>query len=207
MPTIPAQDLSLHDVKEKFGLQAINDEQFFQEWNNNLPELNNLETQALDRVTANFLHLDEYPILEVIVKMVVFSPLLDLAGFYQPPFRVIAEESVKVTAEDEGEIIQGRIDILVLHNQFWALVIESKKAQFFLKLAIPQALTYMMANPDSQKPGFGLVTNGSEFIFLKVVKHNIPKYALSPLFSLRRSQEDLYTVLRVLKNMANLINN
>lgn len=202
--TIPAKDLTLYDVKEKFGLKQAEDKQFFGEWIDDLPELTDLEKSLLDRVKADFLYLDEYPMPESLVKMLVLSPLISQAGFYRPPFRVTTEAPVRIAAEDEGEIIQGRIDILVLQKQLWVLVIESKQAGFSLKLGIPQALAYMMANPNPEKPAFGLVTNGSNFIFIKLTKQDTPQYALSDEFTLRRGN-DLYSVLSILKRISALL--
>ena len=56
--------------------------------------------------------------LEGSVKMVVLSPLLELAGFYAPPFLVRAEEAIEIAEEEDGEIIKGQINILVVQNQF-----------------------------------------------------------------------------------------
>ncbi len=39
--------------------------------------------------------------------MVVLSLLLDLAGFYLPPFYSQSEESVEIVEEDEGIVIRG----------------------------------------------------------------------------------------------------
>ena len=50
--------------------------------------------------------LEEPPFLENSVKMVVISPLLDLAGFYQSPFRIDTESSIEIQTEDEGLIIK-----------------------------------------------------------------------------------------------------
>ena len=36
---IQAKDINLIQLREKFGLERIEDEQFFQEWQDNLPEL------------------------------------------------------------------------------------------------------------------------------------------------------------------------
>jgi hypothetical protein len=202
--TISGQDLTLHDVKEKFSLKPAEDEQFFFEWQGEIPEISDEEKRSLDRVKAEYLYLDEYPIPESLVGLVVLSPLLSLAGFYRPPFRVTTEPSVQIAVEDEDEIIKGRIDILVIQKQLWVLVIESKKAGFSLKPGIPQALAYMMASPNSDKPTFGLVTNGSNFIFIKLTKQDTPQYALSDEFSLRRGH-DLYTVLSILKRLGALI--
>jgi len=203
--TIPAKDLSLHDVKEKFGLKQAEDDQFFREWRDDLPEITDLEKRSLDQVKADYLYLAEYPMAESLVKMVVLSPLLALAGFYRPPFRVTAEAPVQIAAEDEGKIVQGHIDVLVIQEQLWILVIESKRGSFSLEPGIPQALAYMMANPNPDKTAFGLVTNGSNFLFIKLMKQDPPKYALSDEFTLRRGN-DLYSVLRVLKRLGALLN-
>ncbi len=201
--TIPAKDLSLHDVKVKSGLQQAQ-EQFFREWQEELPQLDDTEKRSLDRVKADYLYLSEYPLPDSLVKMVVLSPLLALAGFYRPPFRVTTESSVQIAAEDEGEIVQGRIDILVIQKQLWVLVIEAKRGSFSLEPGIPQALAYMIANPNPDKPVFGLVTNGSNFIFIKLTKQDTPQYALSDEFTLRRGN-DLYTVLSILKRLGELL--
>lgn len=203
--TIAARNVKLYDLKVKFGLQRVHDESFFREWLDNLPELTDVEKQALDRLQRNYLYLLEYPVMESIVKMVVLSPLLDLAGFYEPPFRVDGEANVQVSAEDEGELIQGSIDVLVIQEQFWVTVIEAKNSEFSLTKAIPQALAYMLASPNPERPLFGAVLNGSEFLFIKLVRGEVPQYGLSDVFSLLNRGNDLYPVLRIFKQFANLI--
>jgi len=202
---IAARTVKLHDLKSKFGLERSEDESFFSEWLENLPELTDTERQSLDHTKRNYLYLLEYPVMESIVKMVVLSPLLDLAGFYAPPFRVDGEASVKVSATDEGEVIQGSIDVLVIQERMWVTVIEAKNSEFSLTKAIPQALAYMLAQPNGEKPTFGMVLNGSEFLFIKVVYKDAPQYALSNTFSLLNRGNDLYSVLRILKRLGKLI--
>ena len=63
-------------------------------------KLSDEEKQALDEVKRDYLHLSAYTILEPIVKMVVLSPLLKLAGFYRPPFYLTAEKEVQITSEE-----------------------------------------------------------------------------------------------------------
>jgi hypothetical protein len=220
--TIQATNLTLRDLKTKYSLQEIARDQFFREWVDNLPELTDLEKQLLDRVKANYLHLAERPMLENTIKMVVLSPLLDLGGFYQAPFdidevnaapAVVRQEnvdseyevSVPISAEDEGAIFKGKIDVLALKGQLWILVIESKRARFAVMEAIPQALAYMMASPNVDIPTFGLAINGSEFIFLKLTKQETPQYGLSRLFSILNPGNDLYNVLSILKRIGALI--
>ncbi|WP_442944145.1 restriction endonuclease subunit R [Nostoc sp.] len=157
---IQAQNIGLAYLKERFGLQLAEDEVFFTEWFDNLPEITDLEKQYLDRVKLHFLRLVKRPPLsEETVKLVVLSLLLNLAGFYDKPFYLRGEQSIEISAEDEGEVIRGKIDILVIQEQFWLLVIESKRSSFSILEAVPQALVYMLDNPSEDKPTFGLVTN------------------------------------------------
>ncbi|MBN3944396.1 type I restriction enzyme HsdR N-terminal domain-containing protein [Nostoc sp. NMS9] len=203
---IQGKDITLAQLIDEFGLQLADDEHFFSEWQQDLAELSDLEKQSLNEVKAEYLHLSKYPILEPVVKMVVLSPLLRLAGFYQPPFYIASEQEVRISSEDEGTIVRGRIDILVFHPPLWVLVIEAKRADYSLVPAIPQALAYMLADATSAKPVFGFVTNGSEFRFIKLTKQVTPRYALSYTLSLNRG-DDLYTVVKVLKHLAGLIRN
>lgn len=200
---IQASDLSLHDVKKKFNLQEVKDEQFFREWQDDLPEVTDAKKQWLDRVKDDFLSLREYPLHEEVVKMAVLSPLLSLAGFFHHPFHPKAE--VTVSAEDEGKIVRGRIDVLIVWEQLWVAVIESKNKQFSVGEALPQALFYMMNNPDTSKPTFGFATNGSEFLFIKLSKQDIPRYAESEQFTLHRRRNELYDVLSILKRLGELV--
>lgn len=204
LQTLQASDLSLNDVETKFGLKECRDLSFFPECQENLSTLTAEERQALDQIKASFLYLSKWPTTEEVVKLVVLSPLLSMAGFYSPPFRIRSEASIQLSLEEEGKEVRGRIDVLVLQDQLWVLVVESKEASFSLKAAIPQCLAYMMAAPDLSRPAFGLVTNGSEFRFLKLV-HGQTLYGLSELLTLQRQDNDLYAVLAILRSLSALM--
>jgi len=132
------------------------------------------------------------------------SPLLFLAGFYLYPFHIKAEKSVKISSADEEIIVEGKIDVLVLKHQLWLLVIESNQAVFSIEAGIAQILAYMLANPESEKPSFGMITTGGSFIFLKLLKSEIFQYALSDEFVLRNRKNELYSVLRILKRLGKI---
>lgn len=200
MPILAAQDVTLAQLKENFGVQQVHDPSFFPEWLQTGAPLSSSEAQVLDRIKSNFTSLmDAPPVLENSVKMVILAPLLDLLGFYQPPFTLRTEPSIEITTEDEGMKIRGRIDILVLQNQLWITVIESKRSDFSVTRAIPQTLSYLLANPSPHQPTFGLITNGNEFLFLKAIRQPTAQYANSRLFSLINPNNELYQVLSILQ--------
>ena len=202
--TLPAEKVTLYDLEQRFQLQQRDAAQFFPEWQQELQPLTESEQQRLDRVKAIYANLARRSVLENTVKMAIVSPLLDLAGFYLPPFYISTEEEVQIQAEDDGIAIRGRIDVLVLKEAFWLLVIESKRAEFSLRVGIPQALTYMLATPSPERPLYGLVTNGSNFVFLKLVQQDTPFYARSKEFLLEEDGQ-LGQVLQILKRLAALV--
>ncbi|MEH1786196.1 type I restriction endonuclease subunit R [Nostoc sp.] len=203
--TIPARDISLYELEEKFGLQLATDINLFPEWTENLPTLTDGEQQAIARVKSNYLNLNKHRLMsEEAVKMVVLSPLLDLAGFYQPPFEIETETSVEISAENESFLVKGNIDVLVIQKRFWVLVIESKSSKFDVMTALPQALAYMLDRPNPAQPIFGLLINGREFVFVKLIQQEHPWYARSDALSIERDSE-LHQVLTILKRLGELI--
>ncbi len=200
---IPAAAVTLKTLKRTLNLQPAADTQFFFEWQAKLETVSESEQRSLDRVKGNFLDLlEDPPVLENSVKMVVLGPLLDLAGFYRRPFRITTETSIDITLEDEGTLIRGRIDVLVLNDLLWLVVIESKRSDFAVTRALPQTLAYMMGNPNQTRPTFGFMTNGTEFMFLKAQRQPTAQYATSKLFSLFNPGNELYQVLSILNHLA-----
>ncbi|MCK5523066.1 MAG: hypothetical protein KAI83_08030 [Thiomargarita sp.] len=200
--TIRASDISLHHLETQFDLQLAADDQFFSEWQTELPEITDLDKQVMDQVKASYFNLVKYPpLLEDTVKMAVLGPVLNFAGFYLYPLHTKSEYSVKVSNRDGDVIVEGKIDVLVLKDQFWVMVIESKQAAFSIEAGLAQILAYMLANENQEKPCFGMITTGGSFAFIKLVKGNTPEYGLSRVFELRNPGNELYTVLGVLKRL------
>ena len=190
---------TLNQIQVRFNLKRSHDDQFFTEWFDGLSKLADSEKQALDGIKQQYFYqIAGGPLGEGTVKMVVLAKLLDLAGFYEPPFRFRTETSVAIAFEEQDEIWRGRIDALVI-QEFWILVVESKSTTFSVDVALPQALTYMMVL-NQERPIFGLVTNGSHFIFIKLVQSR-PQYDLSDDFYLYRRHNQLYDVLQILKRI------
>ena len=152
------------------------------------------EGPALDLIRDRFRYQRKAgSVAEGAVNAIVISPLLALAGFYDSPFHLRSEASVSVKTtievEDETgtlqpEILRGRIDFLVLQDQFWQAVIESKETTFDIEMGVPEILIDMMDAPSTQKCVFGMVTNGNHFMFIKLQRSPKPEYSFSNTFSM-----------------------
>lgn len=200
--TVAIEKVTVFELEQRFNLRLDHEPSFFSEWQYNLPELTAAEHERLKRVEAAYTNLERRSLLENTVKLAILSPLLDLAGFFLPPFYIETEKTVEIMAEHDEFQLRGRIDILVLMQQLWLLVIESKRAAFSLKVGIPQALSYMLASPNVGVSTFGLVTNGSSFVFLKMEKTDTTaRYAKSKEFILGQD-EGLELTLRIMKQLA-----
>ena len=55
--TFQAETITLQELITLYGLQLVESEQFFSEWQYNLPELTELEKQLLDQVKAGYINL------------------------------------------------------------------------------------------------------------------------------------------------------
>jgi len=203
--TISAKDVTLYDLEKKFDLRLIEDIQFFPEWQTEPSETATEEKKFLDMARAAYMNLIKYSAMpENAVKLTVLSPLLHLANLLLPPFHIRTEASVSVTNTNENIRIEGRIDILVLEQNLWVLVIESKRAELSIKVGMAQILSYMMSDPVPGKPCFGLITNGGSYVFLKLMPGDSPIYGISRVFDLLNPGNDLYYVLNILKNIREL---
>lgn len=202
---LQAKDINIRDLIDKFGLQRVRNPEFFREWQENLPEITDIEKQQLDRVQEGYFNLLDYPPLrETVVKLTIVSPILFIAGFFVSPFHIRAEKSIQIQEEDEGRIIEGRIDILILKKNFWVTVIESKQLSFSVDEGLAQLLAYMLADPNPETPTFGLITTGANFTFVKLLRGEIPQYATSDEFVIRNQPNELYNVLQILKRLSQL---
>ncbi|MGG6298218.1 type I restriction endonuclease [Leptolyngbya sp. AN02str] len=197
---------TIAEVERKFKLSRTEDEAFFLEWQTPLPELSDAERLLLEEARRRYLYQrSQGQLLEGTVTLLLASPLLAIAGFYDPPFWVRAEASVQLTLDDGEEVLQGRIDVLVLLNQFWVVVLESKKTALSVWTALPQTLAYLMANSQPEQPSFGMVTNGDEILFVKLVQQEQRLYGLSRVFAPFASSQELRNALQILKQIGRAI--
>lgn len=203
--TIAAENVTLEQLILLYGLELVDSEEFFREWQDDLLELTSLEKQLLDQIKAGYINLRNYPpLLENTVNTIVLSPLLFIGKFYLPPFHVKLEKSIEIETQDKQTIIKGRIDFLLLNQKFWVTVIESKQVAYSVEAGLDQILAYMLAAPQSQDVVFGMITSGGSFMFIKLLKGYPPRYGTSDIFDVRNRGNELYNVLQILKRISQL---
>jgi len=199
---------NLNEVQNKLNLTQTSAPDFFAEWLENLPELTDNEKTSLNRLKSRYLYYAaDGAITEGTVNIIMLSPLLELMGLCDPPFKIQSEELVKVEIQNSSEeelILEGFIDALVVQNRFWVVLIESKRYGFSVMQALPQTLTYMMANPNLEIPIFGMITTGEDYIFVKLNQQQ-RLYALSNKFTVSNPQKnEMYEVMQVMKRIISL---
>jgi len=196
---------NLNVAHERLNLSPTNEPNFFTEWWQDLPELTEEEKQVLNRLKNRYLYYaaDGF-VLEGTVSIIILSPLLELLGLCDSPFKIRGEKFVKVEIEYGYTQLEGFIDALVIKDLFWVVLIEAKQYSFSVLQALPQTLAYMVANPNIETPVFGLIMTGEDYIFVKL-NQQLGQYALSRKFTLVNPQEnELYEVVRVIKIIMSL---
>jgi hypothetical protein len=199
---------TLAEAEARFHLSRTEDESFFPEWCVDLPTLTDAEKSSLIELRRRYLYQRSLGhLLENTVTLLFASPLLALAGFYDPPFTIKAEESVQLILADSEEVLQGRLDVLVLKEQVWVVVLESKKTALSVWSALPQTLAYLMANPHPGNPSFALMTNGDDSVFVKLSQVEGRQYNISRVFAALTSVQELQKILQGLKQLSHVVNN
>ncbi|PZV13217.1 MAG: restriction endonuclease subunit R [Leptolyngbya sp.] len=204
--SLQARNVTLRDLIDDFKLELVRNEHFFREWQDNLPEISEAEKAFLDRVKESYFNLIEYPpLLEKTVQITILGPLLFAGGFFLPPFHIRSEKSIEITAEDDGVIVRGQADLIILKDDLWVLTIESKENSFSVEVGLAQLLTYMLAAPDAKShPSFGLIVAGGSFMFIKLVCRERNQYGRSRIFEIANPGDELYAVLAILKRLGQL---
>ncbi|NEP06764.1 MAG: hypothetical protein F6K25_14395 [Okeania sp. SIO2G4] len=93
---------------------------------------------------------------------------------------------------------------MVLKEYFWVVAIEAKRSQYSLEVGWPQLLFYLLTNLTPKVPTFGLLINGSNFRFIKLMKGDNLQYSVSRLFDILNPGNDLHQVFQILKHLSQL---
>lgn len=188
---------SFRALHERLELSRAEEVSFFSEWKRPTAPLDDGEKAFLDHLQQRYYNYYNADLLtEGTVLLSIVAPLLEHLGFHEPPFFVRSEVPVMLEVAERDEIYRGRMDVLVVRDFLWILTVEAKRSKFAADIALPQCLAYMSAA--TQQPSFGMVTNGSDFIFCKLEKK---VYDFSEAFSLLSRRNQLYEVASILTRL------
>jgi hypothetical protein len=191
---------NLNQAHQKLGLALTQNPRFFQEWCDDLPVLSQAEMDGLDRLKKRYLgYADEGAITEGTVNLILLSPLLELLGLIDSPYKLRSEKYIRFEIEDGETILDGLIDALIVCDQLWLIVIESKRYGFSVRQALGQTVAYMSAAESDFS--YGLITTGEDYLFTKLDR-STGEYALSDKLTLTTAGGNgLYQVAQVIKQL------
>jgi len=207
---LEASQLSLNDVRRLLKLERLTGG-FFTDFFS-LEPLTDFEKQELLLIGNLFWrHLEAGKVSAKMVKFLVLSPLMRLAGFFDIPIVLTMEDSIPIEVEDGDTLIKGRLDVLAVNQpdaelaaaQFWILVVEAKNSAIAPLTGLPQLLTYTYKSLQQQSSVWGLTTNGESYRFVYLTRGNPCTYQILPDLSLTDRERSLL-LAQVLKAICKL---
>jgi hypothetical protein len=209
---LESSQLSLNDVRRLLKLERQTGGSF----TNFVPlePLTDFEQQELLLIRNLFWrHLEAGKVSAKLVKFLVLSPLMRLAGFFDIPIVLTMEDSIPIEVEDKDILIKGRLDILAVNQpdaelaatQFWILVVEAKNSTIAPLAGLPQLLTYTYKSLQQQSSVWGLTTNGESYRFVRMTRGNPCTYQILPELNLIDKDRSLL-LAQVLKAICKLQN-
>jgi hypothetical protein len=207
---LEASQLSLNDVRRLLKLEEREGDAFTDFFS--LEPLSELEQQEILKIRTDFRrYLSAGKLSEELVKFLVLSPLMRLAGFFDIPIVLTMEDSIAIEVEDADTLIKGRLDILAVNQpdaelaaaQFWILVVEAKNSAIDPWAGLPQLLTYAYKSLQQQSSVWGLTTNGRNYQFVYLTRGNPCTYQILPDLSLTDRERSLL-LAQVLKAICKL---
>ena len=209
---LEASQLSLNDVRRLLKLEEREGDAFTDFFS--LEPLSELEQQEILKIRTDFRrYLSAGKVSEELVKFLVLSPLMRLAGFFDIPILLTMEDSIPIEVEDADTLIKGRLDVLAVNQpdaelaaaQFWILVVEAKNSAIDPWAGLPQLLTYAYKSLQQQSSVWGLTTNGRNYQFVYLTRGNPCTYQILPELSLTDRERSLL-LAQVLKAICKLQN-
>ncbi|MBT9311189.1 type I restriction endonuclease subunit R [Leptothoe kymatousa] len=191
---------NLNEAHQRLNLRPANGADFFSEWQGELPALSPEEVDTLDRLKARYRYYQaDGAITESTVDFILVSPLLELLGLCDPPYKLRGEKYISIEIESGDTVLRGLIDVLIVQDGFWLVLLETKRYGFSVMQALPQTLAYL-ASADAPQ-AFGLITTGEDFLFV-TADLQTREYDISDKFTLStRHENQLQTVVKIMKKL------
>jgi hypothetical protein len=201
MVTLRAQTITLGEVEELLGFTPLYDGKFSDFLN--LQPLPPAKLAELHDIRLNLLaYIRRGKVSEGQARQISINPILELAGYHQPPIELRIEEDIdRIDIKDKETQIRGRFDIVAINRTMntsitsasntnanntnannatallWVLIVESKNLAASEFVGIAQMLTYAYSSLKTQSAVWGLVTNGATYQFFHIQQGKTPSDA------------------------------
>lgn len=191
---------NLNEAHQRLKLQPANRADFFTEWQGELSALPIEEINILDRLKTRYRYYQaDGAIKESTVDFILVSPLLELLGLCDPPYKLRGKKYISIEIENGDTLLKGLIDVLVVQDDLWIVLLETKRYGFSVMQALPQTLAYLASANTPQ--AFGLITTGEDFLFVKADLQT-REYDFSNKFTLStRHANQLHQVTQIIKKL------
>jgi len=204
------ENLSLEDLRDRYGLERVSANPFFSEWRENLPEISDMDKLLLARIRQSYFNLmDHVPCMGRPIQTIVVAPLLFLGNFFTSPFKVQEEAAQAIEVEDDGILFKGQLVTFSITSKFKLMLVESEDLALPMNAGLSPMLSFMLHHLQGTQPLYGVVVAASNFIFLKMQRQAPEEgdsihFALSEAFSIWGADEEFYRVFQIVKHFGYL---
>ena len=191
---------NLNEAHQRLNLKPTDQSDFFPEWQQVFPALSPDEIIKLDQLKARYRYYQaDGAITESTVDFILVSPLLELLGLCDPPYKLRGEKYISIEIENGDTLLKGLIDVVVVQDDLWIVLLETKRYSFSVMQVLPQTLAYLASANTSQS--FGLITTGEDYLFVKADLQT-REYDISDKFTLSTCHKNqLQTVAKIMKRL------
>ncbi|MEM6502698.1 MAG: restriction endonuclease subunit R [Cyanobacteria bacterium P01_C01_bin.89] len=204
---VDASSLSLTKAREQLQLKRQVEKDFKQFLT--LSPLSQEEHDYLKKVCESWeRRVGKGKVSEGQVGVLAIAPILSASGYtFDPNLDIDIEKKIKeISIDDRDTVIRGRMDVIVSRewegnrSPLCILVIESKNSTVSVSVGMPQLLAYASSFLKSQESVWGLVTNGSDYQFIRVESGLYREFSTLNLTRPNEAEEMLKVAIAIRKD-------
>jgi hypothetical protein len=194
---VHTDDVTLAQLEEWFGLKYCPGEVRLRSLLDALPPLSTMEIEAVDLAQREIEFFAQFSLeASGALVLLALSPLLKLAGYYGESYEVKTQKIVQALSTRADVELKGQVPLVVQQGEDWVVAIATGNS---LAARLPRLMACLMARPEHQRLGWGLMTNGLEFQVIVVEGLAVE---VSPLWKVG---QDLGQVAQVLKGLGQAV--
>ncbi len=188
---VHTDDVTLAQLEEWFGLKYCPGEARLRSLLDNFSSLSVTEVEAVEVAQREIEFFAQFPLeASGALLLLALSPLFKLAGYYSESYEVNTQRCVQISSPLADVELKGQVPLVVQQGEAWVVAIATGKSP---AAKLPSLMAWLLARPEDQPLGWGLMTNGLEFQAIAIEGQMVE---VSPLWHVGR---DLHQVALLLK--------